>query len=199
MNYLAHVVLAGPDPEAQLGNFLGDFVTGTLAGLRGRYPAAVLDGIALHRRIDTWTDAHPRHRASCARIHPRRRRLAGVIVDVGYDHILTRRWEQHVGETREAFITGFYRLLEQNRELLPERLSRHLSRLIDENWLGCYGDHAGLGVTFARMSRRLRRPELLLGAEVEVARHYAAIEADFEAFFPELQAQVRAWQAETRG
>ncbi|MCY3827285.1 MAG: DUF479 domain-containing protein, partial [Candidatus Dadabacteria bacterium] len=30
MNYLAHIRLAGDDPECLIGNFLGDFVKGRL-------------------------------------------------------------------------------------------------------------------------------------------------------------------------
>lgn len=195
MNYLAHVLLAGSDPELRLGNFLGDFVTGSLAGLRGHYPEAVITGIGQHRRLDHFTDTHPVFNASRGRIDPGRRRVAGVIVDVGYDHFLTRHWPQFSDQPLPEFIDAFHGLLEARSDLLPARLRALLPRLVRENWLGSYGDLPGLGRTFTRMSGRLRRPELLLGAEAEIARSYEALEGEFHGFFAAARRFVEeGWQ-----
>ena len=77
MNYLAHLYLAEQSSEGLLGSLLGDFVKGRLDD---RYPETVRRGIALHRAIDSFTDAHPLHRESRNRIGGERRRYAGIII-----------------------------------------------------------------------------------------------------------------------
>lgn len=89
MNFLAHTVLAGIDEADRIGGLLGDFIKGPLpAGL----PPALASGVALHRAIDGYADRHPAFLASRARISSRRRRVAGVLVDLFYDHLLARDW-----------------------------------------------------------------------------------------------------------
>ena len=89
MNFLAHVFLAGDDPALQAGGVLGDFCTPAEAAA---LPAAVRAGIDLHRRIDAFTDRHAVTRRSCARVSATRRRFAGILVDVFYDHHLAVHW-----------------------------------------------------------------------------------------------------------
>ena len=77
MNFLAHLLLAGPEPANQIGGLLGDFVKGPLPG---SLPPDLALGVALHRQIDLQTDGHPLFRQSCARITPARRRVAGIVI-----------------------------------------------------------------------------------------------------------------------
>jgi len=63
---------------------LGDFVKGTEHSLRLLYPAPLVDGIILHRAIDKYTDKHPAFLASKQLLAPKRRRYAGVVVDLIY-------------------------------------------------------------------------------------------------------------------
>ncbi|MGL4552092.1 MAG: ACP phosphodiesterase, partial [Gemmataceae bacterium] len=65
MNWLAHALLSPPDPEVRLGNLLADLVKG-----RDRHPMGepFRRGIALHQRIDRFTDAHPVVHRSIARL-----------------------------------------------------------------------------------------------------------------------------------
>ena len=83
MNFLAHIYLSPPHEDAQLGSLLGDFVKGPIDGseISSRYGEEVKRAIALHRRIDSYTDAHPAVVASRNRISTNRRRFAGVMVD----------------------------------------------------------------------------------------------------------------------
>ena len=63
MNYLAHLMLAGDQPESVIGAMLGDFV-------RGRQAEQYSAGIRLHVRIDSFTDSHPIVAVSKARVRP---------------------------------------------------------------------------------------------------------------------------------
>ena len=94
MNYLAHALLAGPHPEMVLGGLMGDFVKGRIGD---DWPEPLRGGLLLHRRIDRYTDEHRVVAASRARFPPPRRRFAGIVVDVCFDHFLARDFERWSG------------------------------------------------------------------------------------------------------
>ena len=55
MNWLAHILLAGPRAENQLGGVLADMLSASEARLMS---AEIRRGIVLHQSIDTYGDAH---------------------------------------------------------------------------------------------------------------------------------------------
>jgi acyl carrier protein phosphodiesterase len=61
LNYLAHLYLSPPGEDAMLGSVLGDFVKGPLTNIdvTARYSPEATRAMALHRKIDSYTDAHP--------------------------------------------------------------------------------------------------------------------------------------------
>jgi acyl carrier protein phosphodiesterase len=183
MNYLAHLYLAGPEPEALLGALMGDFVKGPLGE---RYPPGITRALAQHRRIDSFTDAHPVTAGSRARVTPARRRFAGIMVDLFYDHFLARNWNEHADEPLDAFTGRVYALLDQHLALLPERLRSIAPRMGRFDWLGSYARIESVHAALDRMSLRLERENPLAGAGEELEANYAAFEADFRAFFPEV-------------
>ena len=95
MNYLAHLYLSDPSEDAWLGSLLGDFVKGPLDD---RYSEEVTRAIVLHRKIDSYTDAHPVVLNSKSRVSTQRRRYAGIMVDMFYDHFLAKHWREFHAE-----------------------------------------------------------------------------------------------------
>ncbi len=184
MNYLAHLHLGGPQPGAMLGSLYGDFVKGTL---EGRWPADIEAGIRLHRRIDVFTDSHPQVLQAKQRFAPERRRYAGILVDLFFDHCLAADWQAYADEPLGAFTARVYRLLHDTQEL-PGTLAVIAPRMAAQDWLGSYRDFAVMEQVVAGMSRRLTRPEGLVGGVAELERLYVPLREDFRAFYPELQA-----------
>ncbi|SDI31700.1 Acyl carrier protein phosphodiesterase [Pseudomonas delhiensis] len=184
MNYLAHLHLGGSQPAQLLGSLYGDFVKGPLAG---RWPADVEAAIRLHRRIDAFTDSHPLVHAAKLRFPAGRRRLAGVLLDVFFDHCLARDWDTFSNEPLSEFTRRVYGVLNQTPQL-PERLARIAPRMAAQDWLGSYRDFAVLQDVLAGMARRLSRPGLLDGAWEELAERYQVLSDDFRAFYPQLLA-----------
>lgn len=92
MNYLAHLHLGGDAPPQLLGSLYGDFVKGPLAG---RWPTEIEAAIRLHRRIDAFTDSHPLQARARARFPAARRRTAGMLLDLFFDHCLARDWVEY--------------------------------------------------------------------------------------------------------
>ena len=92
MNYLAHALLAGDHPADRIGGVIGDFVKGPLDPLPAGLGPGLAAGVMLHRRIDSFADTHPAFLRSRGRVSAARRRVAGVMVDMFYDHFLARHW-----------------------------------------------------------------------------------------------------------
>lgn len=182
MNYLGHLLLSPSDDDALVGAMLGDFVKGPLGE---RYPGRVGAAIALHRRLDTFTDAHPRVRESRNRVGPTRRRYAGIMVDLFYDHFLARTWREHHHEPLASFAGRVYALLAARRAELPEDLQWVAARMAERDWLASYARPEYVGRALEGIGRRLKRGNGLLGAGEDLAAAYEGFESDFRAFLPE--------------
>jgi len=187
MNYLAHLHLGGKSPGHLLGSLYGDFVKGAVAG---RFTPDIEAGIVLHRRIDSFTDRHPNVLAALGRFPKERRRYAGIIVDVFFDHLLARHWRQYSPQPLNDFVGQVYGIL-ANEPQLPGRLAAVAPYMIADDWLGSYRDFRVLEAVLNGISRRLSRPEGLAGAFFEVRELYEPLSEDFRAFYPQLQTFAR--------
>ncbi|HET7314600.1 ACP phosphodiesterase [Salinisphaera sp.] len=101
MNLLAHLWLAERTDTSAAGQILGDIVKGRIDA--PRFDARTDEGIRLHRAIDSTSDAHPAHRELRERFRSPLRRYAGIIVDIGFDHALARRWPDYSAEPFAVF------------------------------------------------------------------------------------------------
>ncbi|MDH4652545.1 MULTISPECIES: ACP phosphodiesterase [unclassified Pseudomonas] len=183
MNYLAHLHLGGSQPAQLLGSLYGDFVKGPLAG---RWPAEIEAAIRLHRRIDVFTDSHPLITQARLRFPNERRRFAGILLDVFFDHCLARDWKLYATEPLDVFTRHVYQVLGNEPEL-PGRLALIAPRMAAQDWLGSYREFETLELVVAGISRRLSRPEALAGAMAELEQLYHPLSEDFRQFYPQLQ------------
>jgi acyl carrier protein phosphodiesterase len=186
MNFLAHAYLAGPDPALRLGGMLGDFVKGPLpAGL----PPAVATGVRLHRRIDSFAETHPAFCRSRARVSPLRRRYAGIMVDLFYDHFLARDWSAFAERPLAEFAADTYALLAAHAALLPAPLAAMFPSMRGHDWLTSYRAIEATGRALDRIGeRRLRRANPLAGSIAELRAHYREFGDDFAAFIVDAEA-----------
>ena len=187
MNYLAHFYLAEQSSEGLLGSLLGDFVKGRLDD---RFPQIVRRGIALHRAIDSFTDAHPLHLESRNRIGGERRRYAGIIIDVCYDHFLCRHWAEYSSESLDRFAARVYDILREHQDALPDRLRRMVPHMIANDWLGSYAELVNVGRALDGIAERIVRSNPLAGAVIEIEANYRELDGDFQRFFPQLRDQA---------
>ncbi|MDB6144028.1 MAG: hypothetical protein JWP80_3072 [Pseudomonas sp.] len=192
MNYLAHLHLGGQRPAQLLGSLYGDFVKGPLPG---RFAPDLEAAIQLHRSIDSFTDAHPLIKDSIARFPTQRRRYAGIVLDVFFDHCLARDWAVYAEQPLDVFTANVYRVLAAEPEL-PERLALIAPRMAAHDWLGSYREFEVLEEVLGGISRRLSRPEGLAGAMHELQALYQPLSADFREFYPLLQDFAQAALAE---
>ena len=199
MNYLAHLVLAGADEDARLGNLLGDFVKGPVESHGDRYGPAVLDGIRCHRVIDRFTDSHPVFRRSCSRLGPKFRRVSAIAMDLAYDHLLVSHWSMFCLQPFPEFVASTYELLERRSQELPPRLQQALPMMVEQDWLGSYASWAGVEIALARVSRRMKRSDLLARVWPVIVVCQGELAVDFLEFFPEAIAFVDQWQRDRVG
>ncbi|GAA3950992.1 ACP phosphodiesterase [Hymenobacter algoricola] len=196
MNFLAHLLLSGspattPDYEdIVVGNFAAEAVRGRAA--LAAYPPAVQRGIRLHRFIDSFTDTHPIVRRSTARLREAGLgKWAGVVTDMGYDHLLARDFTGfHPAEPLSAFAQRQYALLQARRHELPERLQHMLQYMRRDDWLSGYAQPEGLQRALLGLSRRVPSGDILATGAAAFLAAVAAYEADFQEFWPELRAGV---------
>ena len=183
MNYLAHLHLGGQLPAQLLGSLYGDFVKGRL---QGQFSPQIEAAIQLHRSIDRFTDSHPLVGEALSRFSLTRRRYAGIVLDVFFDHCLARDWGQYGEGPLERFTSDFYRVLVAEQQL-PRRLASIAPHMAAHDWLGSYRDFAVLEQVFNGIARRLSRPEELAGAMQDLQALYEPLSEDFRLFYPQLQ------------
>lgn len=183
MNYLAHLHLGGQRPGQLLGSLYGDFVKGRL---QGQFPAEIEDAITLHRQIDVFTDRHGLVDVALSRFSLTRRRYAGIVLDVFFDHCLARDWALYADSSLPVFTADVYRVLAAEPQL-PGRLAQIAPYMAADDWLGSYREFAVLDQVLRGISRRLSRPEELAAAMQELERLYEPLSEDFRLFYPELQ------------
>lgn len=186
MNYLAHIFLARQDGDAMLGGILGDFVTPA----EGRqFAPDIAREIELHRHIDSFTDQHPVVRDAKRRFREHTRRFAGPLLDLFFDHALSLRWRDFSDQPLRDFIDDFYAAIRERDAILPPRFRLVATRLIAHDWLLEYASFEGMALAAAGLSKRLSRGGERMREGIDDLRtNHDALLADFQRFFPELQA-----------
>jgi acyl carrier protein phosphodiesterase len=192
LNFLAHALLAGDDPALIVGSVVGDWIKGALpAGL----PEDIARGVALHRAIDSHAEKHPAFKQSRARVSAVRRRYAGVLVDVYYDHLLARDWAIFHHQPLPQFTAQAYRHIESRLQELPSDSHGALRLMAEEDWLSSYAKVEGIADVLVRMSRRARQPNPMAGGEQELLADLEGFNQDFCLWLADAQAFVAQWRA----
>ena len=184
MNYLAHLFLASDKGNARLGGLLADFVRGDS---KHQYSVDIQFEIYMHRLIDAYTDSHPVVLDAKKLVDEKKRRYMGIVLDIFYDHKLAQNWTMYSDISLFEFTQKAYLLLQDNNTLLPKVVSRYVvPRMIQEDWLASYKEMQGFKQAIYRVSKMLRRGNLLLECVSDVEENYSVFSTGFEEFFPQL-------------
>ena len=185
MNFLAHFHLAWPDKGLVAGGLEGDYYKGPL---RGELPAAIERGVRLHRAIDAYTDNHPRV-AQLRRDFPGSlRRYAGILIDLSFDHFLSKHWQNYSDIPLAEFNSRIYHTLQTQQHTLSEGSRRMLARMVDHDILGLYLDWETVPASAARIGQRFRRGNPLADVNPQLNPARNMLEEAFLEFYPELSA-----------
>ncbi|MGB3466390.1 MAG: acyl carrier protein phosphodiesterase [Cyclobacteriaceae bacterium] len=186
MNFLAHIYLSGEDVPLMMGNFMGDFIKGNEYK---KFSPAIQKGILLHREIDFYTDSHGIVLESKKRLRRKYRHYAGVITDIYYDHFLASNWHAYHKKDLRSFTEEFYRTMDENRSLLPDKVNYVLYHMKKDNWLYHYRTLEGIGRALYGLSRRTKFNSKMDESVEELEKDYELYKEEFDSFFPELTLQ----------
>ena len=183
MNYIAHIHIGTHTHTSLLGNFLGDFIKGSQLQ---HLPFKIEKGIRLHRSIDVFTDSHPLI-VELRRCFPNDiRRMAGVIIDIYFDHLLMQTWKRYSGTHFNTVFADFYQQLEQfslpgntHFQKVAEGIKKHL-------WLNEYINIEACFRAFINIENRLQNKVIFAKkAECFLLQYGERLESSFQQFYPE--------------
>ncbi|MEA2042109.1 MAG: ACP phosphodiesterase [Bacteroidota bacterium] len=184
MNYLAHILLSGDEAGVQLGGFIADSVKGRKYN---EYPEALRFGILLHRKIDSFTDAHPEVLKSIFGLRSVYGKYSGVVVDMLYDHFLAVAWAKYSNQGLRAFSDNFYNVLKLNVSYLPERFKKYMPVFIEKDRLNSYTVLSDFEVILRKMGEHTSLPAKSEAGMEIIHSRYELFKSEFSAFFPDLR------------
>lgn len=184
MNYIAHIHIAHHTQTSLLGNFLGDFVKGQALN---DLPAELATGVRLHRKVDLFTDSHELV-VNLRRTFPKElRRVAGIIIDITFDHFLLKQWDEHTAKPTEQVLEAFYLQLADFDGIDSAHFSRLSESLLKDRWLIEYHQQQTCLRALQSIERRLKyRVIFAHDAFAFFQLNQASFAATFSAFYPEL-------------
>ena len=185
MNYLAHLWLSEQAGLPLPGAILGDMVRGRLDG---RFPPQLERSIALHRRIDVVTDAHPLVVAARSRYAPGARRYAGIVLDIVNDHCLALDWPRYSAESLADFARRAAAALAAESEGFALAGKSAPSAWRFRRLLLSYAGAGGIDRAISRTAAWMKKPEGLIEAGRDWREHLPQVRATLPQLLDDLRA-----------
>lgn len=176
MNFLGHLFLSGDHHGLMTANLLGDFIKGKdythLSPLSQK-------GITLHRQIDHYIDHHPKVTELVHQLYSDLPKIAGIAVDLLFDHLLAKNWNQFSEDTLDHFVQSYYRSIDYTNPDYPPFFQFVLKKMTERNWLLSYASLAGIQQACNGVSGRISFENNLN----EAPRYFQQYEEEFESTF----------------
>ena len=187
MNFLGHLLLSGNNHELMLTNLYGDYVKGSY---KNKFPSCIVKGIKLHRDIDFFTDNHEEVKSLRLKLYKSLPRVAGIAIDIYFDHFLVKNWEQFQPKPLNRFLSEFYLekdgIIKKIETQYDFKFHPHflylLNRLHKEKWIQEYINFNGLNFAFNGLSKRITFNNDLDKATPVLKENYDEIERVFFSF-----------------
>lgn len=188
MNYLAHAFLSHHDEGLLVGNFIADHVRGN--HFEG-YSEKIVEGIYLHRQIDTFTDGHTMFKAAKRVFYDGFEKYSGVLVDIYFDHLLAKYFDRYSPVPLPVFAEKVYRVYSGHKSLLPGHSSGFLEYVLKNNIYSAYAQREGIEKVLFHLSQRINRG-VRLDRSIELfAKEEVLLETYFSEFFEEAREQFK--------
>ena len=187
MNYLAHLHIADATKTSFSGNFLGDFVKGNPDT---QFPTQIVQGIRLHRFVDSFTDQHSQVLQAKLLFPAHLRRYAPIALDMFWDHCLAANWS----EFHHLSLIDFCQMAELKIAqettpkdiILPERFER-INRLVwRDKWIESYQKISNIEYALQRMSSRSTRMAPLAETGKVLIEHYQILAGIFAGLYSDV-------------
>lgn len=184
MNYLAHAYLSFNDPEILIGNLIADCVKGKQ---RYDFSENIQQGIALHHKIDEYTDNHPLIKEIQKLYTSSAGRYNGVFLDVTFDHFLAIDSLNEPSEGWQQFSKWCYLQIDESINDTPEIFRRLFSYMKKENWLYNYRHKWMMQRSFERLAHRAKFLPNSADIYSDFEQNYLQLQEGYREFFPELK------------
>jgi acyl carrier protein phosphodiesterase len=179
MNFLGHLYFSNNNIALMQANLFGDFVKGSNLS---KYPPIIQQGILLHRNIDTYIDHHPAVIELMHHLYKSLPKISGIAVDLYFDHLLARNWDDYHPKKLEDFIAEFYDKMDLSNEVYSNHFRMVLSKMKEHNWLYQYQFMDGLKKMCNGVSMRISFPNSLSKAPKMFIENEALITAAFRTY-----------------
>lgn len=190
MNYLAHIYFSYNHDDILVGNFAADFISNKQVK---NLTEDQVNGVLLHRLIDAYTDVNPIVRRSTKRLRPTQGKYAPVVIDIIFDYLLAKRWEELHSDTLEVYKSQVYKRLSQNINSFPKKAQNKVSAMVKGDFIKSYETIEGLNYVFQRMDERTSFPSRFTDATEQVLKEEDYFMEDFMNFFPMIESKVQAF------
>ncbi len=180
MNYLAHAFLSNNDRDLLIGNFIADHLRGN--DFKDHKPK-IIEGIYMHRKIDTFTDSHPNFKASKRLFYNGYERYSGILIDIYFDHLLAKNFSNYSSEPLKEFCDKVYKVYTQNQNLLPKSSANFLDYVLKNNIYYEYSSLEGIERVLFHLSHRIKHEVMLNESVVLFKENERALEENFSVFF----------------
>ena len=141
----------------------------------------------MHRAIDRLTDTDPDVKALNRLLAVRHGRYATVLSDIAFDYHLYLDWAEYGPVPFPQFSARSYTNLSAATRHVPDRIVHQTDGMLRERWLRVYTSPEGMQDVFARLKRRVSRPEQLDGVEDLLIDYAGPLNRTFRLLFPRLQ------------
>ena len=185
MNYLAHAYLSFNNTDLLVGNMISDYVKGKK---QYDYPAAIQNGIKLHRAIDDFTDTHEATLEIKKLFKPTYRLYAGAFTDVVYDYFLANDINQFSSPNElKIFTRKTYQLLKTCSAHFPEKFAGMFPYMQEQDWLYNYRFNEGMQKSFGGLAKRAKYITETDTAYDIFLTHKNDIRICYETFMPDVK------------
>ena len=179
MNFLGHIFFSNNDTELMYANIFGDFVKGKDLS---KYSKKVQQGIILHRKIDDYIDHHPIVLDLIHRLYKPLPKVAGIAIDLYFDHLLAKHWGKYSTISLKQFITKFEDTVLKREEFDKENFWMVIDRMKAGQWLQHSESMYGLTKSSEGVSRMISFPNVLNQAPAVYKDFEKEIELTFSLF-----------------
>jgi len=152
VNYLAHAFLSKENEELLVGNFIADHIRGNNFT---NYSKGIVEGIQLHRQIDAFTDSHELFKLSKRVFYNGFEKHSGILVDIYFDHLLAKNFEQYHPQNLNQFSEKVYSVYSEFEILMPDSSRRFLNYVRTNNIYFNYSTLEGIETVLKHLSHRI--------------------------------------------
>lgn len=181
MNYLAHAFLSDNEPGLLVGNFIADH----LGSRYDHLPEHIAKGVILHRKIDSFTDHHPLFKESKRLFYDGFEKYSGVLIDIYFDHILARNYEDYSEKILSHHSQEIYRTYQDHISHLPKSSVQFLEYVLRNDIYNAYATEEGIEKVLYHLSHRINHGVRLDGSMTIFRKHQDELEQNFRTFFGE--------------